>query len=287
MTIAHDATTALGSGTGTLSATHTPVGTPAGATVLIVQNTGKTNEVTSVTYGGVAMTLAVFQANDTTEDGAVYIYHLGVGIPTGAQTVTVNVNVTASTKVARVQTQTAASTTQVATTASSSGDLTDPSVTLVLESYRNSYALGVLFSGHTDVASLTAATGFTDLAEHDFGSSSGAFIRADSEDAGGGQAVGWTATVEDSAIAAVAIEESTLLSGTFKISGVAQSGAKIDVNYAADTAKASYVFKEVVTTDGSGAWSAYIPASAVGFANGSYTSGGTYYTAPSQVFLSV
>ena len=286
MTIAHDATTAVGNGTGTISATHTPVGTPKGVFISIVQNVGTTNEIDAVTYGGVACALAKFESIATGEPGASYIYHLGASIPTGAQTASVTVT-GASAKVVQCQTVTAATDTRVCVSGSTTAIQADPAVALSLASYRTCYAVGALFSGQGATTGIAPATGYTDLAEHDFGAQMASFIRIDAQDAGGGVTVGWVQTSEEGCGVAAAIEEITTLSGTFKISGVAQSGAKIDVGFAGTVDKGEYAFSEVVTTDGSGAWSAIIPKSAVGFANGSYNSGGTYYTAPSQVFLDV
>lgn len=289
MTIAHDATTALGNGTGTLSATHTPVGTPKGAFVLIAQNVGQTNEVTSVTYGGVAMTLAKFDSTNTAEPGASYVYHLGSGIPTGAQTVSVSVNGTASTKVARVQTVTAAADTAVATTGSSTGSQANPAVALTLESYRNAYAVGALYSGVSDVATIAPNSGYTDLAEHDFGSMAASFIRIDAEDAGGGMTVGWTVASDDTCAVAVAIEEVVTLTNSGSpatLSGSPVSGAKILIMYAKDNtlAEPSAAY-QIVTTNGSGIFSALIPKSAKGFAFPMLNVSGTLYTAPARPFL--
>jgi hypothetical protein len=100
MAVALDATSAGAGGTGNFNWTHTPVGTPKGVWVVIPQDTGQTDEVTAVTYGGVAMerviagspTNPIFRDGVGGDDGGIYEYFLGSGIPTGAQTVAVTVN---------------------------------------------------------------------------------------------------------------------------------------------------------------------------------------------------
>ncbi|MDP3794259.1 MAG: hypothetical protein Q8R07_05960, partial [Candidatus Uhrbacteria bacterium] len=71
--------------------THTPVGTPRGVLVFVT-TISATKTVTSVTYGGVAMTeITAGVAIDTvTEPGRIDTFFLGSSVPTGAQTVTVN-----------------------------------------------------------------------------------------------------------------------------------------------------------------------------------------------------
>lgn len=95
MAVALDASSRSGStvsaSVASFSWTHTPVGTPAGVTVVIGE-TVATNDVTSVTYGGVTVprisgAVAVDSAG---EPCLTDVYHLGSSVPTGAQTVVVN-----------------------------------------------------------------------------------------------------------------------------------------------------------------------------------------------------
>ena len=88
MALAFDAINHIYNGTGTNpSGTHTPVGTPKAIVVVIGQYNNVADNVSGVTYGGVAMTRVVFQAADQDFDKSSWIYFLGTGIPTGAQTV--------------------------------------------------------------------------------------------------------------------------------------------------------------------------------------------------------
>ena len=94
--------------------THTPVGTPRGALVF-VYTISATKTVTSVTYGGVAMTeVPGGAAVDTAgEPGRVDTFFLGASIPTGAQSVVVNRTNNTVVMYATVATQTAAANTEV------------------------------------------------------------------------------------------------------------------------------------------------------------------------------
>lgn len=84
MALAHDtiaqSPAELASAT-TQTITYTPLATCFGIIVLITQ-VGTADEVSGVTYGGVAMTRIGFS---TGNGGAAYFYHLGSGIPAGAQ----------------------------------------------------------------------------------------------------------------------------------------------------------------------------------------------------------
>lgn len=98
MAVAHD--TASESHTGTtgsaseasFSWTHTPVGTPRGVLVLVFNLSSSTDTVSSVTYGGTALTAVTGgRAVDTAgEAGSCKAYLLGASVPTGAQSVVVN-----------------------------------------------------------------------------------------------------------------------------------------------------------------------------------------------------
>ncbi|MCI0545219.1 MAG: hypothetical protein L0Z49_12385 [Actinobacteria bacterium] len=196
MTLAFDAATSLGSGTGDLSADHTPVGTPRGVFVFVVQDVGTTDEVDTITYGSLTLTEVALSPHLTTtgDDGGVYCWFAGASIPTGAQTVTVDVNATGSAKGAAVITVTAGADTEVHdTTTLDSASVTDPSVTLTTTTA--TYSAAAIHGGGAAVGNLSAATGNTDVVEFDFGSSIGSIIRADAEDAGSDYTIGWTTGV--------------------------------------------------------------------------------------------
>jgi len=103
MPVAFDAVTIFPAteATGNFSETHTPAGTPRGVIVLINQEeTVGSDEVTSVTYGGMPLTEVPLSPviNTQGEGGVVYGYYLGSSVPAGAQTVAVNVDAGGSPK---------------------------------------------------------------------------------------------------------------------------------------------------------------------------------------------
>lgn len=208
MTVAFDASAGT-TGTGTLSYTHTPVGTPR-AVLLFVVHSGTTDEVTTVTYGGTGMTqISVSpQTKSTGELSVVHAFFLGSSIPTGAQTVEVSVS-GASTKLGRSITLTASADTEVVDADIISSDsVSNPSVTLGLGGRTSFVAIG-FDSGQIDVASIAPNAGWTSRVEFDFGSHSGGVYTYDtigSSDV----AAGWdnsAAGGDDANAIAVAISE--------------------------------------------------------------------------------
>lgn len=212
MTIAYDAVSNPTPGTGALSWTHTPVGTPAGIIVLISQNTGN-DLVTGVTYGGVAMAEVTGSPNAkaTAEDGIVYGYFLGSSIPTGAQTVAVTVTGGAITKVALCISLTALSDTQVQDTDVSinSDSATNPSATLALGG-NACFCAEVVFSGQGAITGISPFANWTDRQEHDFTNQCTGFYTYDiiaSVDV----TMGWTQTAEDALAIGIAVTESAIV----------------------------------------------------------------------------
>src|SRR3990167_4544585 len=100
MTVAYDATSATtAAGTGALTWSHTPAGTPKGILVFIAQDaSGGADQVTGVTYGGSAMTEVTGSPvlHSSGEPGAAYAYFLGSSVPTGVHQVVVSVSGAAS-----------------------------------------------------------------------------------------------------------------------------------------------------------------------------------------------
>jgi hypothetical protein len=212
---AFDATSGSSSGTGTLSWTHTPVGTPRGILVFVSQITGSTDEVTSVTYGGVAMSeisgSPLLHVNPTHGDeaGAVYAYFLGSGIPTGAQTVQVNVNGTASTKAAVAYSLTSSFDTVVQNTTTLNTVAANPSATLALSGLTCWVAL-TGFSGQNAISGTTPLTNWTSVNETDAGNQVFLTYRYNNVSTAD-VTVGWTQTSEDVAMIAVAIRDVTAI----------------------------------------------------------------------------
>ena len=203
-----------GSSTTGLSWTHTPAFKyPAGVLVFVSQIVGTTDEVTGVTYGGVAMTEVAgspLAADAGAETGALYAYFLGEDIPAGEQTVAVSVNGTGSTKDAAAITVAADSTTVVIedTSTLDSAGTADPSVTLTTTA--KTFIAGALLSGHDALASLTPTSPATSLTfptgDQDFGTQVAMYLYHPDEVASGSPTIGATATSEEAAILAVAVK---------------------------------------------------------------------------------
>lgn len=142
-TIAFDAFSSSAGGTGNQSWTHTPVGIPNGVIVFVNQAVAVTDQVSSVTYGGVNMTRLAF--NTLAGTFGVYAYFLGTGIPTGAQTVLVTVG-GAATKVGAAISVTASGdcSNSGLDTSITAGSLTNPSGTIALSSKTSFCAMGFM-----------------------------------------------------------------------------------------------------------------------------------------------
>lgn len=216
MTVAYDTKSAVTTA-GNMSWTHTPVGTPKGVLVLIVQNIGITNEVTSVTYGGTALTQTTdspLYVDAGAEDGTVYAYFLGASVPTGAQTVAVNVNGTASAKTACCITLTAATSTLVVQNTefidyTELGTVSNPSVDITVDEYKSAFIAAAMFTGKGVAGDVSVLTGCTEVYERVIGSALAGFLRRSSIENGSGTfTCGWNITTSDEAgILAVAIGE--------------------------------------------------------------------------------
>lgn len=209
MAIAFDSSGTPASGTGDFSFTHTPVGTPRAVIIGVVQNVGSTDEVISVSYGGVSLARVGAVFHTTGETGAVYLYFLGANIPTGAQTVIVDVNGTGSSKRVTVWALTAAANTEVvdSDTTINSDSQANPSVTLSLGG-RSCWCGIEFFSGQDAATGITPLTSWTGTLEQDFGSQTGGSYRYNTIGTADVTA-GWTQTAEDAAMVAVAIGEIT------------------------------------------------------------------------------
>lgn len=187
--------------------THSP-GTPypQGVIVLIIQNTASTDVISAVTYGGVAMTRVSTNglAQDSAgEAGAVYAYTLHTGIPSGPQTVAVTVSSGTTAKRGHCFTVTAPDRTRVAASGRVQGDTADPSVTLGTGSGFAGFVVNALYSGQNALSSLTVGAGYDPIGI-DFGNQTGAVEYG--HKTGASVASGWTATSDDVAMVAVAID---------------------------------------------------------------------------------
>ncbi len=199
-----------GTATGNFSWTHTPVRDPQGVIVFVGQSTTGADQVTGVTYGGVSMTEvpgSPLLLTSGVEDGAVYGYFLGSGIPTGPQTVEVTVS-GGAVKDAHAITFTAdANTTELEDTSTlESAGIDDPSVTLTTTV--QTFIAAYLLSGQDDATGWSLGPGFTwGPAGQDFGTMVGFSFRSSSAAAAGSPVAGVTTPgVEEAALLAVAVK---------------------------------------------------------------------------------
>ena len=222
MAVAFDAVSNVAAGTGNLSWTHTPVGTPRGVKVDIVEN-GGTNGVTAVTYGGVSMELAAVNAKTSGEAGTVITYFLGKNIPTGAQTVSVTVNDAVSKRAVATTVTAATDTCWISADISIRSDsIVNPSSTLNLLGK----ACFVSLAGHSGQGAVTGTTptaGWTSRLEHDFGAQVACWYTYNTI-ASADVACGWTQTADDAVMVAVAITEAPLVSDSHSV-GLTESAS--------------------------------------------------------------
>ncbi len=210
MTIAFDAFSSYLLGGVNPSWTHTPVGTPKGVIVWILQGSA-TDEVTGVTYGGVAMTEVAGSPNmkATGEVIGCYCYFLGSGIPTGARTVQVSGGVSVA-KAAYCVTVTAAGDTmlQDVDATINSDSVANPSVTMSLGGLSSFVALA-FDSGQNAATGVTPFTGWTGRNETSSGVQTIGCYTYDTVGTADVTA-GWTQTAEDAVAIVVAIKEKDL-----------------------------------------------------------------------------
>lgn len=210
MAIDRDAASESGVSTaGTHTWDHTPVGTPRGVMVFVVQRAaGGADEVTGVTYGGQALTRIDFASDPAGETVKAWSYFLGTGIPTGTQSVVVSAaGATVALRCACV-TATAGADTEVAANGKIEADVDDPAIVLATGAGVSTVVAGAISSGVGDVANIAPNTGYTDIVEFDFAAQVGSIIWRDAVATGGNVTIGWaTSAEEDVAAVGLAIKE--------------------------------------------------------------------------------
>ena len=86
MPIARDNFTSTGTFTTSKTTSHTVIGTPRAVIVYVISN-GTANEVSGVTYGGVAMTQVVnFVTTHAGTNARIHWFFLGTGVPAAPRT---------------------------------------------------------------------------------------------------------------------------------------------------------------------------------------------------------
>jgi hypothetical protein len=215
MAVAHSAaseshTGATGSANqAAFSWTHTQTGTPQGVVVFVSTFVSNADLITSVTYGGVALTrlaggLALDNAGET---GRLDTFFLGSGLGTGNQTITVNRTNNATVMYAAAATVTAGANTAVPTQTivllQGDGTLAAQTVNDTSPG-QNSVRYAGCYSGLN--APPTAGTGSTLLNSIDIGNYGSALVR-ETTAGQGARSIGFTGATDDRAAVHLAIRE--------------------------------------------------------------------------------
>lgn len=215
MAVAHSAaseshTGSVGTaGQASFSWTHTQTGTPQGVVVFVSTYASTASLVTSVTYGGVALTrLTGGVAQDAAgELGRLDTFFLGSGLSAGNQTITVNRTNNATVMYAAAATVTAGADTAVpeATIVLLEGDGTLATQTVNDTSPgQNSVRYAGCYSGLNTPP--TAGTGSTLLNSIDIGNYGSALVR-ETTAGQGARSIGFTGATDDRAAVHLAIRE--------------------------------------------------------------------------------
>lgn len=205
-TVAYDAF-AASTGSGNMSWTHTPVGTPKAA--IVCSATGGVSDVTAVSYGGVAMTQVSGSPLDKTtgEPGNVTCWFLGSGISSGAQTVQFTAG--GATRRGWSVTLTGADNTELVDvdTSINSDSQANPSTTLQHTS-RTSFAMLAFRSGvDGGVGNTTPLSGWTSRDELSVSGASVLGVYTYDTVGSSDVTAGWTQAADDAQMIALAISE--------------------------------------------------------------------------------
>lgn len=206
MALSFDAFTASSPGTSISDFSHAG-GTPRWVCVC-VGLTNTTDEVTSVTYGGLSLTEMTGSPHaGTTEGGGLHVFAAYSSIPTGTQTVSVTTSGTTATKVAYCITCNGTGDSElIDSDVTIIGDtVTDPSVTLSLGG-RTSFCCVFGYTGENAVTGTTPLSGWTSQAETSSGSEG---LLCYTYDTVGSSDVtaGWTQPSNDALMFAIAVSE--------------------------------------------------------------------------------
>lgn len=204
MTVAFDASSHSFVSNDPQTFTHTPVGTPRGVAIFCGRNGSSTDDISDPTYGGVPLTRVRSDADDVGEPMRSWWYFLGSGIPTGAQTVSVDKVGTHNLYVVCV-TLTGADDLEVVDHDGTSGDIANPSVVLQYGG-RTCQGLVGMMSGQQAPTSIAPLATATLVREQDMGSQS-AEVDRQTTPGTSDYTAGFTATIEDVALSAIAISE--------------------------------------------------------------------------------
>lgn len=189
--------------------THTPVSTPRGVFVAVVQGGATGDQVTAVTYGGVSMTRVRSDINATAELGRTYLYFLGTGIPTGAQTVSVTSSGTTPKYAVSFTFTASADTYVIASNGADAGVVANPSLTVTFPAtYAGWAGVAAHFYGGAAPVTTGLQTGETYANGPDFGALAGMTYYRSNGSSGSSTTFGYTTlTSDDELISAAVIAE--------------------------------------------------------------------------------
>lgn len=155
--------------------THTPVGSPRGIIIFVIDYGDNLDRVSGVTYGGIAVPeIDVSPLIPASANSTIHCFFLGSGIPTGAKTVSVSKTGAFGMQPVCIS-LTANRDTQIEDQKTIlSGAATDPSVTLNLHSAK-SFCAEAFNSNHGDVTDISPFTNWTARDESDIGLEVGGF----------------------------------------------------------------------------------------------------------------
>lgn len=199
-----------GSTSDPVAGNHTPGSTPRSVLVLCFSNSPD-DQISGVTYGGVAMAEVAGSPNLKTapETMSVYAYHLGAGIPTGTQEVSVARSATNALSVVCITNPAAKDTEIVDSDASvNTGSATNVSATLSLGGRTSFCALAGATGENAPAGSCSPLSNWTSRAEHDFGVLGGLVYTYNTISTVDVTA-GWTQSSDDAVMIAVAVSEVT------------------------------------------------------------------------------
>jgi hypothetical protein len=183
MAVAFDAATSAGLQSVDFTFQHTPVGTPRGALVGVVQ-IANADQVDSTAYGAGTPTAVTGSPSEFTlgEAGTVHLDFLGTSVPTGEQTVAVN-ETGGNNKAAWALTVTADADVVVQDTTVLSGEDGTGEITGTLSLGGNTCFCGVVvWCGANAPSGFTPLTGWTDRGEVDLGAESCSLYTCDTVD---------------------------------------------------------------------------------------------------------
>lgn len=161
----------------------------------------------NVSYGGTNIPRFRIAQDTTGESMNSYGFFLGANVPQGDQNCVVTYNASNSTAIIHYLIQLSGSADlEIADSLIQQGDAANPSQT-PSKGGISAYTFGILTSGQDDVSGTTEVSGLTETNTNDFGSQTQSVVRETSGPSTTDQAIGWTATIEDVALVAVAIRE--------------------------------------------------------------------------------